>query len=195
MSTDPKNLLDNFTNIICTIVRYGGEGDIDTSLAPIVATDTLMIAISCGMFSIALTVETSSSGSIEPILDTPVAGGTATASNALVVYDAPGLIFAFVIIFGSLSRGFVSVWPAACVDIAGSEQSSFSNIMGFFCIAKGIAAIIGPLVATALHHPERAAMKSTYRGYGLRDITLFMGNMMVATAGGIVSRLVKRVTL
>ncbi|KAB5588472.1 Monocarboxylate transporter 3 [Ceratobasidium theobromae] len=128
-----------------------------------------------------------------------IVSGAGAALSAYLLWGfahSLGLIFAFVVIFGSLSGGFVSVWPAACVDIAGSEQSSFSNIMGFFCITKGIAAIIGPLIAAALHHPEQAAMKSTYSGYGFRDVTLFVGNMMVATAaGGIISRLVRRVTL
>ncbi|KAG8689256.1 hypothetical protein FRC11_003531, partial [Ceratobasidium sp. 423] len=56
--------------------------------------------------------------------------------------------------------------------------------MGFLSMAKGLAAIIGPLIAAALHHPEQAAMKSTYSGYGFRDVTLFVGSMMVATAVG-----------
>ncbi|CAE6425563.1 unnamed protein product, partial [Rhizoctonia solani] len=114
-----------------------------------------------------------------------VASGSGAALSAYLLWGFAhnlGLIFAFVVVFGSLSGGFCSVWPAASVEIAGSEQSSVSNIMGFFSMAKGLAAIVGPLVAAALHHPEQAATRSMYSGYGFRDVTLFVGSMMVATA-------------
>ncbi|CAE6503032.1 unnamed protein product [Rhizoctonia solani] len=125
-----------------------------------------------------------------------VASGAGAALSAYLLWGFAhnlGLIFAFAVIFGSLSGGFCSVWPAASVEIAGPEQSSVSNIMGFLSMAKGLAAIIGPLVAASLHHPEQAAMRSTYSGYGFRDVTLFVGSMMVATAvGGVGTRLTRR---
>ncbi|CEL63283.1 Monocarboxylate transporter 12 OS=Homo sapiens GN=SLC16A12 PE=2 SV=2 [Rhizoctonia solani AG-1 IB] len=104
------------------------------------------------------------------------------------------LIFAFAIIFGSLGGGFASVWPAASVDIAGSEQSVFLNAYGLLTMGKGVAAIVGPLMAAALYHPEEAAVRNTYSGYGFRDVTVFVGSMMVATAaGGMATKLAKRV--
>ncbi|CAE6492448.1 unnamed protein product [Rhizoctonia solani] len=127
-----------------------------------------------------------------------VVSGSGAALSAYLLWGFAhnlGLIFAFVVIFGSLSGGFCSVWPAASVEIAGSEQSSVSNIMGFLSMAKGLAAIVGPLVAAALHHPEQATTKSTYSGYGFKDVTLFVGSMMVATAvGGITTRLARRIS-
>lgn len=85
------------------------------------------------------------------------------------------------------------MWPAASVEVAGADQSAVSNIFGFFSMTKGVAAIVGPLIAAALHHPEEAASRSTYSGYGFRDVTLFVGSMMVATAvGGLSTRLAKR---
>ncbi|KAJ1301970.1 hypothetical protein OPQ81_000807 [Rhizoctonia solani] len=105
-----------------------------------------------------------------------------------------GVIFAFVIIFGSLSGGFASVWPAVSVDIAGSEESVFLNVYGLLTMTKGVAAIIGPLIASALYRPEEAAVRNTYSGYGFRDVTLFVGSMMVATAlGGVAAKWAKRV--
>ncbi|EUC60949.1 MFS-1 domain protein, partial [Rhizoctonia solani AG-3 Rhs1AP] len=105
-----------------------------------------------------------------------------------------GLIFAFVVVFGSLSGGFASVWPAASVDIAGSEQSAFLNVYGLLTMTKGIAAVTGPLIAAALYHPEQAAVRNTYSGYGFRDVTVFVGSMMVATAaGGVATKWARRV--
>ncbi|CAE6449617.1 unnamed protein product [Rhizoctonia solani] len=105
-----------------------------------------------------------------------------------------GLIFAFAVVFGSLSGGFASVWPAASVDIAGSEQSVFLYAYGLLTMGKGLAAIIGPLMAAALYHPEQAEVGNTYSGYGFKDVTVFVGSMMATTAaGGVATRLAKRV--
>ncbi|KAH7322171.1 major facilitator superfamily domain-containing protein [Rhizoctonia solani] len=126
-----------------------------------------------------------------------VVSGTGAALSAYLLWGfahSLGLIFAFVIVFGSLSGGFASVWPAASADIAGSEQSAFLNAYGLLTMGKGVAAIIGPLMAAALYHPEQATVKNTYSGYGFRDVTVFVGSMMVATAaGGVATKLVKRV--
>lgn len=125
-----------------------------------------------------------------------IVSGTGAALSAYLLWGfahSLGLVFAFAVIFGSLSGGYSSVWPAASVEVAGADQSAVSNIFGFFSMTKGVAAIIGPLIAAALHHPEQAASRSTYSGYGFRDVTLFVGSMMVATAvGGFSTRLAKR---
>ncbi|QRV81955.1 major facilitator superfamily transporter [Ceratobasidium sp. AG-Ba] len=132
---------------------------------------------------------------IAPYSYVMLASGAGAALSAYLLWGfahSLGLIFAFVVVFGSLSGGFSSVWPAACTEIAGPEQSSVSSIFGCFGIVKGVAAVVGPLIAAALHHPQEAAMKSTYSGYGFRDITLFVGGMMVATAlGGVSTRAIK----
>ncbi|CAE6481324.1 unnamed protein product [Rhizoctonia solani] len=126
-----------------------------------------------------------------------VISGAGAALSAYLLWGfahSLGLIFAFVIVFGSLSGGFASVWPAASADIAGSEQSAFLNAYGLLTMGKGIAAIVGPLMAAALYHPEQATVKNTYSGYGFRDVTVFVGTMMVATAvGGVATKLAKRV--
>lgn len=125
-----------------------------------------------------------------------IISGAGAALSAYLLWGfahSLGLIFAFVVVFGSLSGGYSSVWPAASVEVAGADQSAVSNIFGFFSMTKGVAAIVGPLIAAALHHPEEAASRSTYSGYGFRDVTLFVGSMMVATAvGGLSTRLAKR---
>ncbi|ELU45213.1 MFS_1 domain-containing protein [Rhizoctonia solani AG-1 IA] len=121
-----------------------------------------------------------------------IVSGAGAALSAYLLWGfahSLGLIFAFAIVFGSLGGGFASVWPAASVDIAGSEQSVFLNAYGLLTMGKGVAAIVGPLMAAALYHPEEAAVRNTYSGYGFHDVTLFVGSMMVATAaGGVVTK-------
>ncbi|KAF8601581.1 MFS general substrate transporter [Ceratobasidium sp. AG-I] len=132
---------------------------------------------------------------IAPYAYVMIASGVGAALSAYLLWGfahSLGLIFAFVVAFGSLSGGFTAVWPAASSEIAGSEQSSVSNIFGCFCIAKGAAAIIGPLIAAALHRPQDAAIKGAYSGYGFKAITLFVGSMMVVTTfGGLTTRMIK----
>ncbi|ELU45212.1 MFS_1 domain-containing protein [Rhizoctonia solani AG-1 IA] len=86
---------------------------------------------------------------IAPYQYVVIASGAGAALSAYLLWGfahSLGLIFAFVIVFGSISGGFGSVWPAASVDIAGSEQSAVSNVFGLLAMTKGVAAVIGPLI-------------------------------------------------
>ncbi|KAL5638584.1 hypothetical protein ACGC1H_005300 [Rhizoctonia solani] len=105
-----------------------------------------------------------------------------------------GIIFAFVIAFGTLSGGFSSIWPAASAEIVGPDhQATVPSVFGVLGIAKGIAAVIGPVIAAALHNPRESAVRTAYSGYGFRDVTLFVGSMMLATAaGGVSSKVLSR---
>ncbi|KAG8782812.1 hypothetical protein FRC12_020384 [Ceratobasidium sp. 428] len=120
-----------------------------------------------------------------------VASGVGASLSAYLLWGFAhnlGLIFAFVIVFGSLSGGFTSVWPTACSDIVGPDhQAIMSNVLGMLSVVKGIAAVIGPVVAASLHNPHDSAVRTVYSGYGFRDVTLFVGSMMAATAAGGVS--------
>ncbi|CUA69955.1 hypothetical protein RSOLAG22IIIB_08798 [Rhizoctonia solani] len=126
-----------------------------------------------------------------------VVSGAGAALSAYLLWGfahSLGLVFAFAIVFGSLSGGFASVWPAASADIAGSEQTVYLNAYGLLTMGKGVAAIVGPLMAAALYHPEQATVKNTYSGYGFKDVTLFVGTMMAATAvGGVATKWAKRI--
>ncbi|KAG9105152.1 hypothetical protein FRC07_009562, partial [Ceratobasidium sp. 392] len=117
-----------------------------------------------------------------------ILSGTGASLSAYLLWGFAhnlGLIFAFVVVFGSLSGGFSSIWPAACSDVVGPDhQAIVSNVFGVFGMIKGLAAVIGPIIAAALHHPHDSAVRTVYSGYGFRDVTLFVGSMMAATAAG-----------
>ncbi|KAH7335696.1 MFS general substrate transporter [Rhizoctonia solani] len=87
-----------------------------------------------------------------------------------------GVIFAFVIIFGLM------LLPPTLLVQSIKQQ----------CL-EGSAAVIGPVIAAALHHPDQSSVKTAYSGYGFRDVTLFVGSMMLATAaGGVSSKFLSR---
>ncbi|EJT98607.1 MFS general substrate transporter, partial [Dacryopinax primogenitus] len=56
-----------------------------------------------------------------------------------------GLVFLFVVIFGTTAGGFNSIVPPATGDIVGPSSPTSSAIFGSFAAVKGIAAIIGPI--------------------------------------------------
>ena len=82
--------------------------------------------------------------------------------------------------------------------IAHNPEYSPSLVFGCFGIVKGVAAIVGPVIATKLHRPELIQIPITgnpkgFGGYGFTTVTLFVGGMMVATtAGSLLSLGIKR---
>ncbi|ELU36534.1 MFS_1 domain-containing protein [Rhizoctonia solani AG-1 IA] len=124
-------------------------------------------------------------------LGLPPVNGTIVVAvfNLAAVIACTGQKFTF-----NQSGGFTSIWPAAVTDIVGPEhQATVPNVFGILGVWKGVAAIIGPVVAAALHHPHESAVRTAYSGYGFRDVTLFVGSMMLATAaGGVSSKFLSR---
>ncbi|KAJ3735187.1 MFS general substrate transporter [Lentinula guzmanii] len=93
-----------------------------------------------------------------------------------------GLIFAFALVFGGLSGGFPGVWPAAATEIAGPVHEHVSLAFGAFGVVKGIAAIVGPIIAAALHDKSKTASYERYGSHGYRKVEIFVGVMAIATA-------------
>jgi len=120
--------------------------------------------------------------------------GSALAAYLLWGYARNlGLIFAFAILFGCLGGGFSSIEPPAAAEISPNSLSS-GVIVGLFGAVKGVAAIVGPLLAGSLYNPMDAGIPSTYGLFGFEKVTLFVGGMMIATAaGGLVSATVSHV--
>ncbi|KZO99340.1 MFS general substrate transporter [Calocera viscosa TUFC12733] len=117
--------------------------------------------------------------------------GLGAALSAYLVWGFArnlGLIFTFVILFGSLSGGFSSIQPAVAAEVAGANSLSSGVIVGSLGAMKGFAAIIGPIIAGSLYNPADARAPSTYGLFGFGRVTLFVGGMMLATgAGGLAS--------
>jgi MFS family permease len=95
------------------------------------------------------------------------------------------LIFSFALVYGGLSGGFSSVWPAAATEIAGSRNENTSLAVGIFGVVRGVAAIVGPIIAASLRN-EKAIGTSKYGAHGYRSVEIFVGAMAFATAAGAV---------
>ncbi|KAJ3932165.1 MAG: MFS general substrate transporter [Lentinula lateritia] len=90
------------------------------------------------------------------------------------------LIFAFALVFGGLSGGFPGIWPAAATEIAGSRNEHTSLAFGAFGVAKGIAAIVGPIIAASLHDKNKYGPEK-YGAYGFLKVEIFVGVMATTT--------------
>ena len=60
------------------------------------------------------------------------------------------------------------------IDNIGTRNHITSLAMGCFAVVKGIAAVVGPLIAAALHDISNRA-KSLYGGFGFRNVEIFVG--------------------
>ena len=102
----------------------------------------------------------------------------------------------FSILFGALASGYSSIWSVAASALAGRDATTsltFSVLFGVFSTAKGIAAIVGPIIAGLLCHPTD--VQSAYGAFGFAPMVAFVGAAMLATAlGSIGCELIRRRT-
>ncbi|KAF8306428.1 MFS general substrate transporter [Clavulina sp. PMI_390] len=104
-------------------------------------------------------------------------------------------LFVFVVSFASISGGFSAIQPPASATVASSQSAL---VVFCFFIVKGAAAIIGPLIAAALHPNKFSssalkAGKGGWGGYEFTGITIFVGTTMAATAlMGVASAVVRQ---
>ncbi|KAF8306442.1 MFS general substrate transporter [Clavulina sp. PMI_390] len=105
-------------------------------------------------------------------------------------------VFIFTVGFASIAGGFSSTWMQAATSIAANRPAS--DVMMGFGAVKAIPAIVGPLIAAALHPKKAAGATLTagpggWGGYGFTGITVFVGSAMAATAlMGVVSEVARQ---
>ncbi|KAK7686188.1 hypothetical protein QCA50_010408 [Cerrena zonata] len=99
--------------------------------------------------------------------------------------DSLTRVFTFAIIFGGLSGGFSSVWPAAASDSAGRYPEQATITFTCFAFLKGIAAVIGPILSGVLLQAGQSfGNNGSYGKFGFGSVELFVGSCAVATGIG-----------
>jgi len=99
--------------------------------------------------------------------------------------DTLATVFTFAIIFGGLSGGFSSVWPAAAADSAGRYPEQTTMTFTCFALIKGIAAIVGPILSGVLLEAgkkHRFPSSDKYGKFGFGGVELFVGSCALATS-------------
>ncbi|OBZ77439.1 putative transporter ESBP6 [Grifola frondosa] len=99
--------------------------------------------------------------------------------------EAVGQIYAFVVIFGALSGGFSSMWPAAAADCAGSHPELVGVTFSCTALVKGISAVVGPILAgVLLEAGKSSSMGGVYGRLGYGAVEIFVGSTAIASAVG-----------
>jgi hypothetical protein len=93
------------------------------------------------------------------------------------------MVLLFTLIFGWAAGSFPATWPAAATDIARLRNMQSADVMISFTIMRGIAAILGPLVAAKLYRVDLKADAAVFGGFGFAPLTIFVGVCMALVAG------------
>ncbi|TCD65934.1 hypothetical protein EIP91_002002 [Steccherinum ochraceum] len=87
--------------------------------------------------------------------------------------DTLGRVFAFAIVFGGLSGGFSSVNSAVSLDVVGPNPEQASMALSAVSPAKGLAAIIGPILSgVLLEAGKSSALGGKYGKFGFGPVEL-----------------------
>jgi hypothetical protein len=73
------------------------------------------------------------------------------------------------------------VWVAAAVETSDGNPSLRAPVFLGLAWSRGIAAIVGPIIAGVLYDRSREKESRLYGGHGFINVTIFVGTMMIAT--------------
>ena len=89
----------------------------------------------------------------------------------------------------AISGGFSSAFIVAASDVTDDRQQASLALPSFF-FAKGIASVLGPIIAGSLRQAGEGP--STYAGYGFTDVILYTGSLMAASSLAIIGTAIVR---
>ncbi|KDN35921.1 MFS general substrate transporter [Tilletiaria anomala UBC 951] len=114
--------------------------------------------------------------------------GTVSSLSALLLFGLSTSISAivvFIVLFGISAGGFTATWAASCGDVARIRNTQTSSILMSYGAIKGVASLIGPLIAAALLEQSQqgaAPGKAVFGSYGYAALIIWVGSCMAATA-------------
>ncbi|KAJ7256898.1 major facilitator superfamily domain-containing protein [Mycena rebaudengoi] len=91
-------------------------------------------------------------------------------------------VLIFTLLFGWAAGSWGAVWPAACLDISRLQKIPVHSVMLSLIFVRGVAALIGPLVASALYQPEMRASAKLFGSFGFGPLIDFAGSCMLGVA-------------
>lgn len=93
-----------------------------------------------------------------------------------------GGVLAFVFLYGFAAGAWCSTWTRSATDIARLRSMQTATVVLSFCFVRGIASLVGPLIAAALYRPEENVKKAIFGAFGFDRLIEFVGACMVITA-------------
>ena len=117
--------------------------------------------------------------------------GAISALSALLLFGLStsiASIVSFIILFGVTSGGYTSVWAASGSDVARIRNTQTSSVLMSYGAVKGVASLIGPLIAAALLEQEQNKTgesvpgKAVFGSFGYATLIVWVGSCMAGTA-------------
>lgn len=90
-------------------------------------------------------------------------------------------LLAFVMVFGLFGGGFTCFIVPISTDLAKMHNQDSSTINLGLMFLRGIAAVAGPLISSALY--KQSQLTSIYGTKGIRDLVIFVGTAMAVSFG------------
>ncbi|KAJ7290406.1 major facilitator superfamily domain-containing protein [Mycena rebaudengoi] len=121
-------------------------------------------------------------------------GGLSTFLLLGFARNLPTVII-FTLLFGWAAGSWCATWSASCLDISRLRKIPVDSVMLSLIFVRGLAALIGPLVAAALYQPEMRASAKLFGSFGFGPLIDFVGSCMlgVAVVGSVVGLTRKKI--
>ncbi|KAJ7109554.1 major facilitator superfamily domain-containing protein [Mycena crocata] len=104
-------------------------------------------------------------------------------------------VVVFTLLFGWAAGSWCATWSASCLDIARLRKIPIDSVMLSMIFIRGVAALIGPLVAAALYQSDMSTNSKLFGSFGFGPLIDFVGSCMlgVAVLGSVLGLTRKRI--
>ncbi|KAJ7109581.1 major facilitator superfamily domain-containing protein [Mycena crocata] len=104
-------------------------------------------------------------------------------------------VVVFTLIFGWAAGSWCATWSASCLDIARLRKIPIDSVIMSMIFVRGVAALIGPLVAAGLYQSDMSTSSKLFGSFGFGPLIDFVGSCMlgVAVIGSVLGLTRKRI--
>ncbi|KAJ7157690.1 major facilitator superfamily domain-containing protein [Mycena crocata] len=88
----------------------------------------------------------------------------------------------FTLLFGWAAGSWPATWSASCLDIARLRKIPIASVTLSMIFVRGVAALIGPLVAAALYQSDMRTNAKLFGSFGFGPLINFVGSCMLGVA-------------
>ncbi|KAM0748404.1 MFS general substrate transporter [Meredithblackwellia eburnea MCA 4105] len=107
-----------------------------------------------------------------------ICGSVSTFLLLGLAHNLPTVV-CFTLLFGWAAGSYCATWSAACVDISKLRKVPVDSVMMSLVFVRGIAALVGPLIAAALYQPQNRMSETVFGSFGFGPLIEFVGTCMM----------------
>ncbi|KAK4689000.1 hypothetical protein P7C73_g1118, partial [Tremellales sp. Uapishka_1] len=99
--------------------------------------------------------------------------GFARSLPTIVIYS---------LLFGFAAGSWCATWSASCIDIGRLRKVDVDGVMISFGVVRGVAALVGPLIAGSLYQAQYSSREQLFGSFGFERLVEFVGSCMLGVA-------------